>query len=134
MSLTVRPLLPVTGQRVELVFTPDPPLRLEEGKTYTIRLTPLSGFRCYSAGKSVDAAAFADFARGGRSRLNRVSFACRSGSPRKTNTASGFWTGMRRSAARAYTRSTRICTPRIPSRGICTIIPIYRTGGNRRPM
>ncbi len=61
MSLTVRPLLPVTGQRVELVFTPDPPLRLEEGKTYTIRLTPLSGFRCYSAGKSVDTTAFADF-------------------------------------------------------------------------
>ena len=49
MSLTVRPLLPVTGQRVELVFTPDPPLRLEAVSTSTIQLTPLLAFRCYRA-------------------------------------------------------------------------------------
>ena len=45
MSLTARPLLPVTGRSVELELTPDPPFRLEEGKEYTIRCTPLSGFR-----------------------------------------------------------------------------------------
>ena len=40
MSLTARPLLPVTGRSVELELTPDPPFRLEEGKEYTIRCTP----------------------------------------------------------------------------------------------
>lgn len=61
MSLTARPLLPVTGRSVELELTPDPPFRLEEGKEYTIRCTPLSGFRRYSAGREVDTSDFAGF-------------------------------------------------------------------------
>ena len=63
MSLTARPLLPVTGRSVELELTPDPPFRLEEGKEYTIRCTPLSGFRRYSAGREVDTSDFAGFDR-----------------------------------------------------------------------
>ena len=59
MSLTARPLLPVTGRSVELELTPD----LEEGKEYTIRCTPLSGFRRYSAGREVDTSDFAGFDR-----------------------------------------------------------------------
>lgn len=114
MSLTARPLLPVTGRSVELELTPDPPFRLEEGKEYTIRCTPLSGFAGIAPAGRWTRRILPVLTGRDRPWLQTAGFGWTCASPRKTNTGCGSATGREKSAVRACTRSSPTFTPAIP--------------------